>query len=123
MGNPNSGSGNFRQETISHFLHASRSMQGKIMSRIPADHHGTIVHTHQGSSYLIHSTPGSGVVATPASHMSKAWSVGVKETANGATIQQAMKAAGGRTPNSAVNYASSGTCIFSSARVEKAITE
>ncbi len=39
----------------------------------PFDHHGTIVHTDKGNSYLIHSTPEKGVVTTSAKNMSANW--------------------------------------------------
>ena len=36
-------------------------------------HHGVIVETDEGNRWLIHNGPGSGVVCTSASNMSKEW--------------------------------------------------
>lgn len=102
------------------FQHASRP---KLDVKGPCEHHGTVVHTDKGNSYLIHSTPASGVVATPASNMSKNWTKSPPvPVTNKATVQTAMNSAGGRTLNHTVNYLTSGTCIESSSRMEKHLT-
>ena len=42
----------------------------------PFDHHGVVVNTAEGNSFLIHNTPKNGVVATDASNMSSKWKKG-----------------------------------------------
>ena len=51
-------------------------MDGKFVSNIPVDHHGVVVNTDKGNSYLIHNGPSNGVVLTNASNMSSKWSKG-----------------------------------------------
>ena len=117
MGNTNGGGrGSFRSERVTSYQHVQRP---KLGTGGPVDHHGTVVHTDKGNSYLIHSTPKHGVVATPTSNMSNNWTKSeVKNVTNGSTVQSAMNAAGGRTLNPHTNYITSGTCVGSSLRVE-----
>ena len=121
MGNTHGGGGgSFRSERVTSYEHASRPKQGGV----PGTHHGTVVNTDKGNSYLIHSTLDSGVVATPASNMSKNWTKDAPTHVSGdKTVQSAMNAAGGRTLNHAVNYATSGTCGVSASKVESHLKE
>ncbi len=118
MGNTHGGgSGSWRGEHVTSYQHASRPKLDT--TNTPFDHHGTVVHTKEGNSYLIHSGLKDGVVTTPASNMSKNWSKEPSVHVSGkSTVQDAMNAAGGRTLDKTINYVTSGTCIGSSARVE-----
>ncbi len=76
MGNSGSsgggGGGGYRSEIVVSAYQASRPKE----SIGPCSHHGVVVNTDKGNSYLIHNTPSSGVVATKASNMSSNWSKG-----------------------------------------------
>ena len=97
----------------------------------PANHHGVMVNTDKGNSFLIHNTPKSGVVATPSSQMSSNWSKSHDINVSGTkTVQNAMSGASARggsiTSNwgdfgKNVNYVASGTCIGAAKGAEKAL--
>ena len=95
---------------------------------VPAfEHVGVVVHTDKCQSFLIHSTPGSGVVATPAENMSRQWhkteDIGVK---GHKTVGDAMK--GGYTSGSSKlgnfgEYVGSGFCKGTASGVIGALTK
>ena len=67
----------------------------------PFTHSGVKVNTDKGNSYLIHNTPGSGVVATPSSNMSSKWSkTGDIPVSGSKTVGDVMK--GGYTSGSGI---------------------
>lgn len=75
MGNNNSSGGgaSYRNENIVSAYQTSRPAQGKLgpaVDSVSSGHHGVVVNTDKGNSYLIHSTPESGVVCTSAKYMS-----------------------------------------------------
>ncbi len=59
-GSSHSSGGGYRSEKIVSAHQVSRPKE----SIGPCDHHGVVVNTDKGNSYLIHNTPNSGVVAT-----------------------------------------------------------
>jgi len=65
----------------------------------PCTHSGVVVHTEKGQSFLIHNTPESGVVATPAENMSRNWQKTQDIEVKGhKTVGDALR--GGYTPGS-----------------------
>mmetsp|Transcript_7099 Transcript_7099/g.6298 ORF Transcript_7099/g.6298 Transcript_7099/m.6298 type:complete len:122 (-) Transcript_7099:187-552(-) len=121
MGNTNGGgSGSFRNERVVSANQYSRPMIGGG----PVKHHGVVVGTAKGNSYLIHSGPGAGVVTTPSSNMSKNWTKGNAIKVNGTkTVQNAFNGAGGRTNSKMGQYLTGGTCIGATAGVKKALNK
>ena len=119
MGNTNGGGGGgWRQERV---ISASHVQRPKTVSG-PADHHGVVLNTNKGNSYLVHSGPENGVVVTPASNMSPKWTTTNTIPVTGTkTVQDAFNGAGGRTNSKLTQYATSGTCIGAAAGVEKAL--
>ena len=101
----------YRNEVVTGARHVERPKQGPGG---PFSHEGVIVDTNKGNSYLIHNTPKSGVVATPASGMSNGWSnIGDVNVNGQKTVGDAMR--GGYTPGSGRlgkigEYLGSGTC-------------
>ena len=88
-----------------------RPMQGRLGAVF--DHVGVVVHTDKGQSFLIHNTPESGVVATPAENMSSKWDETRDIEVRGhKTVGGAIKA-GGYTSGSCKldEYVDSGLCI------------
>ena len=93
-------------------------------------HSGVVVRTEKGERFLIHNTPESGVVATPAQNMSSKWKKGGDIEINGyKTVEDALQ--GGYQPGSAAagkilpakwgEYIGSGTCKWTASRVAKAL--
>jgi hypothetical protein len=109
MGNSNDTG--FRGE---HVISASRYERPKQGGGGPCTHSGTVVHTREGNSYLIHNTPSAGVVATSANNMSSLWMKTEDISVHGnKTVGDAMR--GGYTSGSARlgkigEYIGSGTC-------------
>jgi len=111
MGNTNGGgSGSWREENI---VSASYHTRDLSTASPVGHHHGVVVNTSAGNSYLIHHPGPSGVTTvTSASNMSSNWTKDHDIPVNGSkTVQQVYNGAGGRTNNPAVNYATAGTCI------------
>ena len=121
MGNTNGGGGgSWRHEHVESAHHYQRPKEVAG----PADHHGVVVNTDKGNSYLIHSGPDQGVVVTPASNMSSKWTkTSDIDVTPGKTVQDAFNGAGGRTLNPVINYGTSGTCIGAAAGVEKSLSK
>jgi hypothetical protein len=83
-------------------------------------HWGVVVNVEGHGKYLIHNTPESGTVATPASNMSSQWtSVSSIPVGNGKTIRGCMLASGGAHTNyvsSALDrYIMGETCVGTAA--------
>jgi len=121
MGNVNNPSTKgFRGETISS---ASYHIRPKLSGPDLTGHHGVVVKTKEGNSYLIHNAgPKTGTVVTPASNMSKNWTkthdiavIGQK------TVGEVFNASSGRTLNPFINYTSGGTCIGTANNAESAL--
>ena len=73
MGNTKGGgSGGWRDEHVVSASYQTRPLATSGSG--PAEHHGVVVNTDKGNSYLIHH-PGSGgtTTVTPASNMSNKW--------------------------------------------------
>lgn len=93
----------YRQEIITSAQQMSRPKLNGY-----GTHYGVKVSTDQGNSYLLHSTPRSGIVATD-SPMSSNWRTDSIIDVNGyKTIGSALKSSG--YGNKFKNYASGGTC-------------
>ena len=78
--------------------------------------HWGIVVTNKSGKYLVHNTPKTGVVATPASNMSKNWSPEVEiPIKSGKTIQGMFKSTGlaAYLPQGLLKYLQQKTCIGS----------
>lgn len=120
MGNVNNPSqAGFRGETVTS---ASYHQRPKESSLHFADHHGVVLNTSTGNSYLIHSTPEAGTVVTPASNMSKNWTKTHDIPVTGTkTVGEVFNAASGRTLNKVINYGTSQTCIGTAKNTEKAL--
>ena len=104
------GSGEWRQEKVTNVTHYSRPANLSSGSGSALSHDGVVATTDKGNRYLIHSTPGSGVVTTPASGMSSKWKSGESVNTTGIRVQDVFNNASGRTKNPLVNYVTSGTC-------------
>jgi len=120
MGNVNNPStAGFRGEKITSASYYTRPKEAAG----PFNHHGVVVNTAQGNSYLIHSTPKSGTVVTPASNMNKnTWTKSHDIPVNGnKTVGEVFNQSSGRTLNQFVNYGTSGTCIWTAGNAEKAL--
>jgi hypothetical protein len=79
------------------------------------DHRGLLVKTDKGNSWLIHNTPGAGVVATSGKHMSRNWKSHGQIDVNGyKTVGGVRDAARSRDIIKHLEYVGSGTCIGSS---------
>ena len=91
----------------------------------PCTHSGVVVKTDKGNSYLIHNTPSSGVVATPASNMSNKWNkTGDIPVSGNKTVGDVMR--GGYTPGTGslgktLEYLGSGTCKGTAIGAEDAL--
>ena len=85
-----SGGGSYRSEKVVSAHQASRPKEGVISG--PFSHHGVVVNTDKGNSYLIHNGPSKGVVCTDAKNMSSKWSKGedIKVSGN-KTVNDAMR--------------------------------
>lgn len=124
MGNTNGGgSGDWRNERVVSGSYHTRPLGSSSSSSGPAAHHGVVVETDRGNSYLIHHPgPSSTVTVTPASNMSSKWEKSHDINVNGEkTVQQAYNGAGGRTNDPKVNYATAGTCIGAARGVQNAL--
>ncbi|EFA80085.1 hypothetical protein PPL_06907 [Heterostelium album PN500] len=109
----------YKNEIVTSANYVTRPKEGSFHL---ADHHGVTVKTNQGNEYLIHSTPGSGVVVTDTKHMSKNWNVDHSIPVKGEkTVHDIHKSSSGRTTNPLINYMSSGTCINTAKNGEKAL--
>ena len=76
-------------------------------------HYGVVLVTNQGD-WLIHATPGDGVVVTSAQNMSNKWSVDSSiAVRSGKTIRGCLEASNGAISQlpCIVNYVNSETCI------------
>jgi hypothetical protein len=112
MGNTKGGgSGSWRNERVVSASYHTRSLA--TSSSGPGSHHGVVVNTDKGNSYLIHHPgPGSVTTVTSASNMSSNWSKSHNISVQGnKTVQEVYNGAGGRSNNTYVNYATGGTCI------------
>ena len=116
MGNTNGGgSGSWRQERVVSASYHTRPLG--TSSSGPARHHGVVVNTDKGNSYLIHHPGSAGsnggtTTVTSASNMSSKWSKEHTIPVSGKpTVQEVFNGAGGRTKNPIVNYVTAGTCI------------
>jgi len=120
MGNVNNPSqAGFRGETVKSAEYYTRPKLGGGLHVV--DHHGVVMKTDKGNSYLLHSTLG-GTVVTPASNMSKNWTKNHDIPVSGnKTVGQVFNQASGRTLYPKVNYATSGTCIKTAQNAEKAL--
>lgn len=125
MGNTNGGgSGDWRNERVESASYHTRPVNNSASSSLPGfDHHGVVVNTNQGNSFLIHHPgPNSITTVTPASNMSRNWTKSHDIPVNrGMTVQDVYNSAGGRTNNTALNYATGGTCINVAKRAENAL--
>jgi len=109
----------WRKEIVVSATHVQRPKEGKGYL---FDHHGTVVKTEKGNSYLIHSGPDAGTVATPAKNMSKRWTETYDVPVQGdKTVQHALSGAYGKTENPLVNYVTTGTCIGAAKGAERAL--
>lgn len=113
----------FRNERV---VSAERVERPKEMSGPNlTTHSGVKVNTDKGNSYLIHNTPASGVVATPASNMSGKWSkAGDIPVSGSKTVGDVMR--GGYTSGSGRlgktgEYLGSGTCKGTAHGAERAL--
>jgi hypothetical protein len=98
------------------------SCLARIIGSGPGSHHGVVVNTDKGNSYLIHHPGPSSVTVTNASNMSNNWSKSHDIPVNGSkTVQQVYNGAGGRTNSGVVNYATGGTCIGVASNAEKTL--
>lgn len=108
-------------EKIIRASYVTRDKQGKFMQYSPIDHHGILIHTSNGNSYLLHNTPKTGPVVTDAKHMSKSWhklhdiNVFGDKTIGGALESAGSNILGGER----CGYVEGGTCIGTAQRVEK----
>lgn len=113
----------YRKETVTGAARYERPKQGDGPKF--TTHSGVVVNTDQGRSLLIHNTPGSGVVATPAENMSSKWQKTQDiEVKGDKTVADAMK--GGYTSGSSKfgkvgEYLGSGTCKGTADGVTKAL--
>lgn len=115
------GSGSWRNETITS---ASYHTRPKSTSG-PGTHHGVVVQTKEGNSYLIHHPgPGHITTVTSASNMSKNWSKSHDIPVNSSrSVQDVYNGAGGRTTNTFINYFTGPTCIGVARNAEKTLTK
>lgn len=91
MSNTNGGGrGSFRGEHVSSASYHTRPLA--TSSSGPASHHGVVVNTKEGNSYLIHHPgPGHVTTVTPASNMSKNWTKSHDIPVQGSkTVQEAV---------------------------------
>lgn len=110
----------FRGEQVIGAQHVSRP---KEMANVGVDfgHHGVLMQTDKGNSYLLHSTPGAGTVVTNQA-LSNKWKTDYDIPVNGnKTVGQVFNESSGRTLNPFVNYGTSGTCINAAQNAEKAL--
>lgn len=111
----------YRKERV---VEAAKYTRPKEMAG-PFDHDGVVVRTDKGNSYLIHNTPGAGVVATPAENMSSKWKHEKDLEVNGhKTVGDALQ--GGYTSGSGKlgkggEYVASGFCIGTAIGVANAL--
>lgn len=105
-------------------LSSSGSSSGGLGTATGVGHHGVVVGTDKGNSYLIHHPgPGGLTTVTSASHMSKAWSKTHDIPVSGSpTVQAVYNGAGGRTTIPAVSYATAGTCIGAAKGAERTLS-
>src|SRR5437899_2425211 len=117
MGNVNNSSQRgFRGETVTSASYYTRPKLD--VPHAPFNHHGVVMNTKEGNSYLVHSTL-KGTVVTPASNMSKNWVKTHDIPVNGTkTVGTVFNQASGRTLNPTVNYVTSGTCIKTAKNAE-----
>jgi hypothetical protein len=112
MGNTGGGgSGSWRSENVVSASYHTRPLATSGSG--PGSHHGVVVNTDKGNSYLIHHPgPSSTTTVTPASNMSSKWTKSHDIPVSGSkTVQDIYNSAGGRTTNTAFNYVTGGTCI------------
>ena len=105
------GSGSWRNEHVVSASYHTRPLA--TSSSGPGSHHGVVVNTDKGNSYLIHHPGPTGITTvTPASNMSSHWTKSHDIPVHGSkTVQQVYNGAGGRTLDPAINYATGATCI------------
>lgn len=103
----------WRNETVSSASYYQREL-GSGKDSGPGHHHGVVVNTKEGNSYLIHHPgPDQLTTVTQASDMSHKWtkSHDIPIKSSPPTVEQVFKGSGGRTTNTVVNYITGGTCI------------
>lgn len=93
-----------------------------------AGHWGIVVNVQGYGKYLIHNTPGSGTVATPASNMSSKWtSVASIPVSSGKTIRGCMLVSGGAHTNyvsqALARYIMGATCVGTTAAIANYLLE
>jgi len=108
------------RESILHAEYATRPLEGVFMKHMPANHHGIVLHTSEGNTYLLHNTFESGVVVTDASHMSDRWHIEYDiPIAGKKTIGEALNSAGSNSLGGVrCGYAKGKTCIGTAGNVE-----
>lgn len=111
---------NWSNERIIRAEHAQRPLEGNLRNIIPVDHHGIVLHTSFGNSYLLHNTPNSGVVITDAIHMSNNWNINHDIPINNQkTVGEALHSAGSSSfGQEKCGYIKGGTCIGTANSVE-----
>ena len=100
MGNTNGGGPEpFRRETVESAHYATRPLNSGSSNSGPVEHHGVVVNTKEGNSWLIHQPgPNQMTTVTSASNMSNRWVKDHDIPVNGThTVQEVYNGAGGRT--------------------------
>lgn len=117
------GSGSWRQETVTSAGYYTRPTATSGSG--PGDHHGVVVGTKEGNSYLIHHPgPGSTTTVTPSSNMSSKWTKTHDiPVSSPKSVQEVYNSAGGRTTNPIVNYVTAKTCIGAAKGAESALND
>ncbi len=122
MGNTNGGGNeSWRKENVVSASYHTRPLS--TTGSGPGSHHGVVVNTDKGNSYLVHHPgPGGITTVTQASNMSSKWSKTHDIPVKGVkTVQEVYNGAGGRTTNTVVNYFTGKTCIGVAKNAELAL--
>lgn len=118
--NPNIGNTNtnkWNNEKINSAQYVTRPMQNGMENHF-VQHHGVLLKTDEGSSYLLHNTPVTGTVITDAKFMSNKWNVDHDIPVVGdKRVGEAM----GFTHNGICGYVIGGTCIGAARQAEEYI--
>jgi hypothetical protein len=108
----------YRKETV---VQAWKATRPKQMPG-PADHHGVMLKTREGNTWLIHDTPDTGVTCTSADNMSSKWTKTEIKLAWNPRIGQCMKGAAGvmgkHWKPGFIQYLLALTCIKTADRLE-----
>lgn len=112
---------NWSGEYVIRAQRVERPLQGDIMKHLPINHHGTVLYTSDGNSYLLHNTPDSGVVITDTKYMKKHWKLVhdipvIGEKTVGDTLGSVGTSSFGQER---CGYIKGGTCIGTANNVEK----